>query len=58
MIESTFEIKKVPIVEKYNTVFRNKINLFHKSKEMAKEKRRSLEESRASSLSVSSSYES
>jgi len=43
IIESTYEIKKLPIVEKYNNVFRNKINLCHKSKLMAKEKRRSLE---------------
>lgn len=32
MIESTYEVKKLPIVEKYNLAFRNKINLCHKVK--------------------------
>ncbi len=32
MIESTYEVKKLAIVEKYNLAFRNKINLCHKLK--------------------------
>lgn len=33
MIETTYEIEKVPIVEKYNVAFRNKINLCHRLKD-------------------------
>ncbi len=32
MIDSTYEVKKLAIVEKYNLAFRNKINLCHKLK--------------------------
>lgn len=41
MIETTYEVKKVPIVEKYNLAFRNKINLCHKLKSRPNDLRKS-----------------
>ncbi len=50
-IESTYEVKKLPIVEKYNLAFRNKINLCHKAKGNPKHLGKTLGESRIDTLS-------
>lgn len=40
MIDSTFEVRKLPIVEKYNAGFRKKINAYHKMKFKVKNQRK------------------